>query len=678
MTDNIVSELPVFSAFDPATLKEGVADIIEHNKQELDRLLATTKDYSWDNLVQPLEELEDRLSNYWSPASHLNSVMNSDELREAYNACLPLLTDYATELGQNKALYEAYQYIASRDNFSSLSQGQRKTVENAIRDFELSGVGLDDEDKERYKELSQTLSKLTTRFEENLLDATNAWEKWIDDESQLAGLPESALAMAKQSAEQKEKEGYLLSLQFPSYYAVITYADSRALREEVYRAYSTRASDQGDKPELDNSAVMAEILDTRLALAKLLGFDNYAQRSLAKKMAGDPQEVLDFLKDLASRTHSMGEKELADLQAFAREELGLENLEPWDMAYASEKYRQKLFSLSQEDLKPYFPVDQVVEGLFKLVKSLYHIDIKEKNGVDVWHPEVRFYEIHDAAGNLKAQFYFDLYAREKKRGGAWMDVCRSRMRKGDQLQIPVAYMTCNSTPPVGDDPALFTHDEVITLFHEFGHGLHHMLTEVDYPSVSGISGVEWDAVELPSQFMENWCWERSALDLFAKHYKTGESLPDDLYESLVASKHFQAAMQMLRQVEFSIFDLRIHMEHEQGAGADEIQRILDEVREEVAVVRPPAYNRFQHGFSHIFAGGYAAGYYSYKWAEVLSADAFARFEEEGLYNPEVGQAFLENVLQVGGSRSALENFVAFRGREPDIEALLRHNGLLAA
>ncbi|MGV6858378.1 MAG: M3 family metallopeptidase [bacterium] len=675
MQTSIDSHLPNFTSFEPSKLEEGLRVILETNKKSLTELLDSTEVYTWDNLVQPLEEMEDRLSNYWSPASHLNSVMNSDALRESYNACLPLLTEYSTDIGQNEKLFLAYKSISEGNDFEDLSVSQKKTIENALRDFEISGVGLDDKGKKQFKELSQNLSHLTTKFEENLLDATNDWELHIEDPGVLDGLPETAMSMARQNAENKGLSGYLVTLQFPSYYAVITYANSRDLREKLYKAYSTRASDQANKPDWDNSAVMAEILDTRLKLAKLLGFSNYAERSMAKKMAETPEKVLAFLHDLAERTRDLGQQELEDLANFAKEKLEMEELSPWDVAYASEKYRQKLFHLSQEDLKPYFPVDEVVNGLFDLVKNLYHIDIKENIGVDVWHPDVRFYDVYGEDGKLQAQFYFDLYAREKKRGGAWMDVCRSRMMKQDGLQIPVAYMTCNSTPPVGDTPSLFTHDEVITLFHEFGHGLHHMLTEVDHPSVSGISGVEWDAVELPSQFMENWCWERTALDLFARHHETGESLPNNLYNSLIASKHFQAAMQTLRQVEFAIFDLRIHMEHILGKGADEIQSILDEVREEVAVLKPPSYNRFQHGFSHIFAGGYAAGYYSYKWAEVLSADAFARFEEEGLYSPEVGKAFLDNILKMGGSRTAMENFIAFRGREPVIDALLRHNGL---
>ena len=666
--------LPPFSKIKPEHIVPAIDAVLGENRKKLKKLLSENREYNWDNLIQPLEEQEDKLSRIWSPVRHMNSVVNSDELREAYNTCLPKLSEYSTEVGQNKKLFQAYQYIADSEAFSSLEVSQQKTIKNALRDFRLSGVDLPEKKKERFKVISQDLSKPTSKFEENLLDATNAWEKNIKDKEQLSGLPESSLAMCQQAAETKDKPGYLLTLQFPTYYAVITYADNRELREEIYRAYTTRASDQGSESKWDNSKIMEEILSLRFELAKLLGFENYAERSMFTKMAESPQEVLDFLNDLAKRTRPAAEKEMQELRNFSKTELNIENLQAWDIAYASEKLQQARYQISQEDLKPYFPVNQVIDGLFGLVQKLYGMKVKEKKGIDTWHPDVKFYEIRDQENKLRGQFYFDLYAREKKRGGAWMDECISRMKTKKGINIPVAYMTCNSTPPVGEKPALFTHDEVITLFHEFGHGLHHMLTQIDYPSVSGISGVEWDAVELPSQFMENWCWEREALDLFARHYETGEKLPDELFKKLIASKNFQAAMQMVRQLEYSIFDIRIHLDYDPEKGG-RIQETLDEVREKVAVVKPPKFNRFQHGFSHIFAGGYAAGYYSYKWAEVLSADAFARFEEEGIFNPEIGQEFLNEILEVGGSRDAMESFKAFRGREPDIEALLRHNGL---
>jgi len=668
--------LPVFSKIRTEDIVPAIKTTIEENKTAISKLVQSDTEFTWENLIQPIEQLEDRLSRIWSPIRHLNSVMNSDELRAAYNECLPLLSAYATELGQNKNLFTAYQQIESSQEFSELEPAQQKSIKNALRDFKLSGVDLPEKEKQRFAEITQQLSLLTSKFEENILDATNAWEKQIADKDALKGLPDSALDMCREAARLKEKDGYLLSLQFPSYFAVITYADDRDLRQEVYQAYTTRASDQGTNPDWDNSQTMEEILALRYELSQLLGFENYAERSLFTKMAESPKDVLNFLTELSERAKPAAEKEMKELKIFAAGQLGIEYLQAWDIAYASEKMQQDRYQLSQEDLKPYFPVNNVVKGLFTLIKKLYDMDVKEKTDADVWHPDVKFYEIMDSQGNVRGQFYFDLYARDKKRGGAWMDECISRMKVDRTVRTPVAYMTCNSTPPVGDKPALFTHDEVITLFHEFGHGLHHMLTQIDYPSVSGISGVEWDAVELPSQFMENWCWEREALDMFAGHHETGEQLPEELFKKLIASKNFQAAMQMVRQLEFSIFDIRIHQEYNPEKGG-RIQEILDDVREQVAVVKPPEFNRFQHGFSHIFAGGYAAGYYSYKWAEVLSADAFARFEEEGLFNPQIGRDFLNEILEVGGSREAMESFKAFRGREPDIEALLRHNGLAA-
>jgi len=519
------------------------------------------------------------------------------------------------------------------------------------------------------------LSKLSTKFEENLLDATDAWEKLISEETQLLGVPESSLAMFKASADAKQLSGYLLTLKFPSYHAIMTYAEDRNLRYEMYHAYSTRASDLGRDPAIDNSKIIEEILAVKDAQSKLLGFDTYADRSLYTKMADNPQQVLSFLDDLVARSKPAAEKELQALRRFAAENLHLETLEAWDINFASEKLRQANYQLSQEDLKPYFPVNQILTGLFELVERLYDVRIIEVENPEVWHKDVKFYHIEDSTALIRGAFYLDLYAREKKRGGAWMDTCQNRMRLADgNIQIPVAYMTCNSTPPINDDPALFTHDEVITLFHEFGHGLHHMLTKVDVAGVSGINGVEWDAVELPSQFMENWCWQRESLDMFASHHQTGEKIPDSLYKKMTASKNFQSALQMLRQLEFSLFDLRLHHEYQAGK-ENQVAEILQSVRKKVAVMKAPEFNRFQHGFSHIFAGGYAAGYYSYKWAEVLSADAFARFEEEGLFNPQVGKDFLQNILEQGGARPAIDSFKAFRGREPDVTALLRHANL---
>ena len=668
--------LPPFSKIRPEHAEPAIDALLAENRRRLEALLEAGGPYGWHNLVEPLELMEDRLSRVWSPVRHLNSVLNSEELRAAYNACLPKLSDHHTELGQNERLYAAYKSIADSPQFAHLDEARQKALHDALRDFHLSGVDLPPEKKARFKAIQQELSQLQSRFEENLLDATNAWYKHFEDATVLGGLPQTALDLGQQNAGHRNVEGYVFNLEFPSYYAIMTYADDRQLRREFYTAYTTRASDQAPHPEWDNSETMERILRLRHEAAQLLGYPSYAHESLATKMAESPEQVLGFLRDLAQRAKPYAERDLKELADFAREELGIDDLQAWDIGYASEKLQQHRYAISQEELKPYFPADRVLDGLFELVGRLYGIRIQRDDYADVWHPDVRFYEIRDQDGHLRAQFYLDLYARPKKRGGAWMDECVSRLKTHDLVQIPVAYLTCNSTPPVGDKPALFTHDEVITLFHEFGHGLHHMLTRVDVPAVSGISGVEWDAVELPSQFMENWCWEREALDLFAAHYETGERIPEALYRKLIATKNFQAGMQTVRQLEFALFDMRLHLEYDPERGG-RVQEILDEVRAEVAVVKAPAFNRFQHGFSHIFAGGYAAGYYSYKWAEVLSADAFARFEEEGLFSPQVGHDFLHHVLEKGGTRPAMELFKAFRGREPTIDALLRHNGLAA-
>lgn len=674
--------LPPFSTIKAAHVRPAVETVLAENRERLQHVLASDGEPSWRSLVEPLDDMSDRLGHVCSPARHMNSVVNTPELREQYNACLPLLSDYSSELGQNAELYARYEQLSKSAGWGQLETGQQKAVEDELRDFRLSGVALPAHQKERFRAIRKELAALQARFSDNVLDATNAWTKHINDESELAGLPASALAMAAQSAVQRDLDGWCLSLEFPSYHAVVTYADNRALRAEVYEAFNTRASDQGPHAgQFDNSEIMDNILALRQEGATLLGFANYAEQSLVTKMAATPQVVLDFLNELVVRAKPVAEREIAGLQAFAHEELGIDDLQPWDVPYASEKLRQQRYALSQEDLKPYFPVDDVIAGLFKLTGRLYGVTIKPRADVDTWHPDARFYEIHDSGGVLRGQFYLDLFARENKRGGAWMDECITRRRLPDgSVRTPVAYMTCNAAPPVDGKPALFTHDEVLTLFHEFGHGLHHMLTLVDYPAVSGINGVEWDAVELPSQFMENWCWERSALDLFARHHETGEPLPAALYDKLIASRHFHTGMQMLRQLEFSLFDFRLHLEYrpdEEREGRNPMQRVLDDIRTEVAVVTPPAFVRFQHGFSHIFAGGYAAGYYSYKWAEVLSADVYAAFEEEGLLDGDTGERFLHSVLERGGTRPAMALFKEFRAREPKIDALLRHSGLAA-
>lgn len=672
--------LPPFQHIKPEHVEPALEALIKFNREELEKLLSNTEGFTWENLIEPLEDMDDRLGRMWSPVSHMNSVVNSDELRDAYNNCLPLLSEYSTEMGQNIELYKAYQSINDSAEFKKLDTAQKKIIDNALRDFHLSGVDLPEEKKKRFREIRQQLSKLTSKYEENVLDATQAWSKHITDKEKLSGLPDSALAMAQQAAEAKELEGWLFTLNFPSYYSVISYADDRVLREEMYQAYSTRASDQGPNAgEFDNSQIMEDILALRHEVAQLLGFNNYAERSLATKMAETPEHVLSFLHDLAKRSKHMAKQELAELTGFARQEDDVSDLSAWDVPYYGEKLRKHTYDISQEDLKPYFPETKVIPGMFSVVKRLYGISINKVEDIETWHDDVHFYEIRDDKNIVRGQFYLDVYARDKKRGGAWMDDCMGRKRNADgTLQLPVAYLTCNLTPPVGDEPALFTHDEVTTLFHEFGHGLHHMLTKVEHIGVSGINGVAWDAVELPSQFMENWCWEREALDLIAAHYETGEPIPKELFNKMYAAKNFQAGMQMVRQIEFSLFDFRMYFEYQpehKSIKGERIQSILDEVRDEVSVIKPPAYNRFQHGFSHIFAGGYAAGYYSYKWAEVLSADAFSLFEEKGTFDSETGHAFLECVLEQGGTKEPMELFKNFRGREPEIDALLRHSGI---
>ncbi|MES9815148.1 MAG: oligopeptidase A [Candidatus Thiodiazotropha sp.] len=665
--------LPAFSSITPDMVEPAMDQLLQENRQTIQQLLGSRQEYTWKNLVEPLEKAEDRLSRTWSPVSHMNSVVNNDELRAAYNAVLPKLSEYATEVGQNGQLYNAYKQVAGE---AGLDRAQRKLLQNALLDFHLSGVDLEEDKKQRFKEISQELSQLTTRFEENLLDATNAWSKLVTDESVLQGLPESALALARQTAAQRDQEGWLLTLEYPSYLPVMTYADDRQLRREVYEAFATRASDQGPHAgQWDNTEAMERILELRHEQAGLLGFSNFADRSLAKKMARSSDEVIAFLTDLAERSRTQAENELDELREFASETYGFDDLQAWDIGYYAEKLRQDRHNISQEELKPYFPETRVLPGMFAVVERLYGIRIEETRGIDTWHPDVRFFEIRDSHDHLRGQFYLDLYARPKKRGGAWMDECATRFFTDTMDQIPVAYLTCNFSPPVDGKPSLFTHDEVLTLFHEFGHGLHHLLTTVDYPAAAGINGVAWDAVELPSQFMENWCWEKAALDLISGHVDTGDPIPDELYRRMYRAKNFQSAMQMVRQLEFALFDFRIHREYDPRRGG-RIYEILQEVRQQVAVITPPAWNRFAHGFSHIFAGGYAAGYYSYKWAEVLSADAFSLFEERGIFNADTGQAFLQEVLQQGGSRDAMELFVAFRGREPEIEPLLRHSGIL--
>jgi len=668
--------LPPFSAIQPEHVVPAVTEVLNDCRAMVEKVVAQGAPYSWDNLVQPLAESDDRLSRIFSPVSHLNSVKNSPELREAYEQTLPLLSEYSTWVGQHEGLYQAYRNLKEGDQYAALDLAQKKAVDNALRDFELSGIGLAKDKQQRYGEIAARLSELGSAYSNNVLDATMGWSKLITDENDLAGMPESAMAAAKAQAEAKGQEGWLLTLDIPSYLPVMTYCDNAALREEMYRAYATRASDQGPNAgKWDNGPIMAEELALRHELAQLLGFDSYADKSLATKMAQSPSQVIDFLNDLAERARPQGEKELEQLRAFAQKEHGVTELNPWDLTYYGEKQKQHLYTISDEQLRPYFPESRAVAGLFEVVKRIYGITAKQRADVEVYHPDVKFFDLFDETGELRGSFYLDLYAREHKRGGAWMDDCVGQMRKADgSLQKPVAYLTCNFNRPVQGKPALFTHDEVITLFHEFGHGLHHMLTRIEVPGVSGISGVPWDAVELPSQFMENWCWEPDALAFISGHYETGEPLPKALLDKMLAAKNYQAALFILRQLEFGLFDFRLHTEFDPAKGA-RILETLREVKSRVAVVPSPEWGRFPHAFSHIFAGGYAAGYYSYLWADVLAADAYSRFEEEGIFNRETGQSFLDNILTRGGSEEPMELFKRFRGREPQLDAMLEHYGI---
>ncbi|MCW8996817.1 MAG: oligopeptidase A [Psychromonas sp.] len=673
---NQTEGLPLFSQITPEQILPAVQQAINDNKALIEEKLASLSHFTWDNFINVLDEADDHLSKLWSPVSHMNAVVSNDQLRKAHDACLPLFAEYGTFVGQHKGLYAAYLSIAESKEFADLKVEQQKVVKNALRDFKLAGIALPEDKKQRYGEITQQLSLLQSQFSNNVMDATLAWSKLITDVELLDGLPESALAAAKQAAQQKQLQGYLLTLEFPSYQPVITYARNRELRKEVYQAFVTRASDQGPNAgEFDNSEIIEQLLALRHELAELLDFSDYGEYSLATKMAESPEQVITFLTELAEKSYPQAIAERDQVLAFAKEQDNIEQLEAWDLSYYSERLKQHLYAISDEMLRPYFPENRVVNGLFAVVQRLFGLTIKEVSEFDSWHPDVRFFDIYDQQQKHIGSFYLDLYAREFKRGGAWMNDCRVRRRlvNGD-LQLPVAYLTCNFSKPVGDKPALFTHNEVITLFHEFGHGLHHMLSKVESASVSGINGVPWDAVELPSQFLENWCWEPDALALISGHVDSGETLPAELLEKMLAAKNFNSALMMLRQLEFSLFDFVLHHQYKPEFGA-QVQAVLDKIREQVAVVTPPEFNRFQHSFSHIFAGGYAAGYYSYKWAEVLSADAFSRFEELGIFNQQTGQAFQQAILEKGGSEEPMTLFKNFMGREPNIDALLRHCGI---
>jgi len=672
----ITTELPLFDQIKP----EHVLPAIDTELGQARKIVAElTKiaEPDWDSLMLPLEEIEERLGRVWGPVSHFNAVCDSDELRPIYQQGVAKMTEWGSELGQNEALYAAIRKVSERDDFHTLSEERQQVVNHALRDFKLSGAELKGEDKTRFTEIQMRLSKLATDFSQHVMDATRAFELHLKDEADVAGLPESVLASAAQRAKQSdkakksEKAGWLITLDAPSYIPFMQFSENRSLRETMYRQYVTRAS----SGKLDNSPLINETLALRNEASILLGFEHYAASSLITKMASDVEEVTGFLRELADKSRSIAQKELAELQYFADTELGIDELQAWDLSFASERLRLKTYAISQEELKPYFPEQNVINGMFGLVEKLYGITIRESDNAPVWHESARYFELFDSENTQIAAFYLDPYARAHKRGGAWMDECIVRWQRPDNsLQLPVAYLVCNFDAPVGDKPALWTHDEVTTLFHEFGHGLHHMLTTVSELGVSGIRGVPWDAVELPSQFMENFCWERQVVDLFAKHFETGEILPDALFDKMLAAKNFQSAMIMLRQLELALFDVLLHSQFDPD-GDESVQQLLDKVRDEVTVFSPPAFNRFQNSFSHIFAGGYAAGYYSYKWAEVLSADVYATFEEEGVLNADTAARLRNELLSIGGSREIMDAFVAFRGRKPSVDALLRHSGL---
>ncbi|WP_299598045.1 M3 family metallopeptidase [uncultured Microbulbifer sp.] len=666
--------LPPFDTIQPQHAEPAIKELIANCREQLQSCLKHREDGpSWNETMAPLEEAQDLLSKAFSPVSHLNSVLSGD-WRAPYEACLAQVTEYWTELGQNPELFAVYRALAKSEEFAGWPQARKQAVRHGLRDMHLGGVALEGEKRARYATISKRLAELKSQFANNVLDATNAWSLTVTDEAELAGIPESALAAARAAAESKGEQGWRLTLDGPCFLAVMTHAESRELRHKMHYAFITRASSVGPNAgEFDNANVMAEILSLRAEQAHLLGMKHYAERSLASKMAGSPEEVETFLWDLAKRAKPAAVKEFAELQAFAADELGLDKLQPWDVAWAAEKLKQSRYAVSQEDLRPYFPYPKVLSGLFAVAEKLFGVVAERDDSVASYHKDVHFYWLK-RGGEPIAGFYLDPYAREKKRGGAWMDDARVRRQTVAGLQLPVAYLVCNFSSPSKDKPALLTHYEVTTLFHEFGHGLHHMLTQVDVAAVSGINGVAWDAVELPSQFLENWCWEPEALAMISGHFETGEPLPQALLDKMLAAKNFQSAMFTVRQLEFALFDFLLHSRPE-GANADEIQRLINDVRARVSVVPVSPDNRFQNSFSHIFAGGYAAGYYSYKWAEVLSADAFSLFEETGIFDPATGNRFLTTVLEQGGSRDAQDLFTEFRGRAPTIDALLRHSGI---
>jgi len=670
------SHLPPFSSIKPEHVVPAIDHVIEQAQQQITQLEKLSDDASWENFAAALESVEISIDNVWSSVSHLNSVMDSDELREAYQQGQEKLTTFNTELAQNLKLFQGYKNIAQRSDFTELSAAQKRIVSNAVRDFRLSGAELPETEKKRFAEIIQESSKLRTQFEQNLLDATQAWHLLITDEADLAGLPSYAVEMAKTAADRNEQTGWRFGLDFPSYLAIMQYADSSDVREKLYRAFASRASNQAENPDLDNAPIIDQILKLRHEKATILGFENYTELALTTKMADDSEEVVNFLNDIAEHAKPMAKEELVTLQQFAKSVFDINELHAWDYSYFSEKLKQDKFALDNELVKPYFPVNKVIDGMFAVCNRLFDVEIKANPDADTWHEDVLAFDVLDNENKLIGQLFSDLYAREHKRGGAWMGVCRHRQKTEQNQVTPVAYLTCNFTPASQGKPALLTHDEVETLFHEFGHTLHHLLTQVDQMSVAGINGVAWDAVELPSQFLENWCWHPESLPLISGHFETNEPLPKSLLDQMLAAKHFQTGMQTVRQLEFSLFDINLHSQDNQSDSALSVQSVLNNARKAVAVIQAPDYNRFQCSFSHIFAGGYAAGYYSYKWAEVLSADAFDKFIDEGVFNKKTGLSFKKTILSVGGVPEAAAMFQEFRGRKPNINALLKSTGLI--
>ena len=678
ITNPLLLQNPIESIdqISPDHVEPAISQIIKENQSVIDAVVLKAEQspdkITWQNFMLPLEILEDRLAKAWSPVSHLNSVCNSKELRQAYDQAIALLTDYSTLMGQHQGLFNATEKLEQNKQVLELTPSQRQILKDSLIGFKLSGLHLAKDKQSEFSEIQKRLAELSSKYEQNLLDATMAWTKQIEDKALLSGLPENEMAMLKENATNRELSGYLITLEIPSYLAIMTFADNRELRQEVYTAYVTRASEQASDTQFDNSKIMEELLALKNKKAKLLGFDTYAELSIESKMAESPKQVIQFLTDLNAKAKQQAESEFDTLSQFAKES-GIESLQAWDVAYFSEKLKEKSFQISQSELRNYFVVDKVIEGLFEITQHHFGVTFEQLTESTRWHSDVRHYAIK-RDNQVIAEFYLDLYARQHKRGGAWMDHYQSRFKVSKQkTQHPIAYLTCNFAPPVDDNPALLTHDEVVTLFHEFGHGLHHMLTKVDELSASGIANVPLDAVELPSQFIENFCYQPEVLAKLSSHYQTGESLPDELLSKLIAAKNFQSAMMMVRQIEFALFDMRIH--NSAPLTVEQIQQVLDQTRQQVAVVIPPEFNRFQNGFSHIFSGGYAAGYYSYKWAEVLSADAFSLFEEQGVMNTDVGKQFLTHILEKGGSAEPMDLFVNFRGRKPEVDALLRHSGI---